>query len=316
MTLPPELWLHILTYLSDAGEVSLASHHVSKRSARLATLCLVSHAFNVLAEPLLYSTGFVTAESLEPFARTVICTHDRPTEPRAFTPSRKGKLVYVLSKIVLGCGLWLTNFHSRTRLAFVHFPARLTLRQMGHLTGLLYALRSCIQTLYLSMPFKDSDLRIPLHEEIGVNVNSALASLDSITEFYATSWVFLRWSTGLPIPQWGSLRRMALNYVGVDDAFVQSLSQMTSIDICVVIIPRSLEISHQDSVTLQQSERGTRIIVANPSYFLKAMEMEVSSLRSTSIIQHKAVQNMPISYDQSGWMLDRMIAGDMWAFDW
>ncbi|KAG9006394.1 hypothetical protein FRB94_000704 [Tulasnella sp. JGI-2019a] len=131
-----EIWLRIINTLRITKHPS-AYQLDTGCSAALASLCLVNHTFQYVAEPILYSLAFITPESLEAFSRTVALDGEHTGDELTFNPTKRGSWVKTL--------------------AFANFEDELTSAQAWRINRTLCSLRFGITRLLMGVNLPEEE---------------------------------------------------------------------------------------------------------------------------------------------------------------
>ncbi|KAG8994844.1 hypothetical protein FRB94_007406 [Tulasnella sp. JGI-2019a] len=226
--IPTEIWIQIIQ------QIGLPSHTSPYRLDRVSTttltrLCLVSRAFSVLTEPVLYSTAFITPETIESFSQAVELPQSRIDRIAPGTPTCKGALVSSLA---------LANFNS---------PESSNIEQIK---TILYAVQTSVVRLYLdtSRIMADPD---PMSLDLDIAIQCGLSTFSKIEELCLLHWD----SYSLPLAPWMTLKRIVIAYSCISANLMTQLSRMENLELCILAWPASVQVGSKD-FGLREIARG------------------------------------------------------------
>ncbi|KAG8852953.1 hypothetical protein FRB96_008472 [Tulasnella sp. 330] len=210
--LPNEIWLEIIHDLGRPRHPS-AYQLGSGCSRALAALCLLNRTFQDAAEPLLYSTPYITPGTLAAFTRTIISAEADMGDPLRLLPSKKGRLV--------------------KQLAIINFDKELGIRQIIYMACTLYALRPVIARLFFDVNMPHRDWTHPICDSGFASIRDAMQGMSSLEELYISegfkTWPGIRWTS-----PWPRLRRLALSRSGGHPAIIDTVDWIYSLQTCIV----------------------------------------------------------------------------------
>ncbi|KAG9027988.1 hypothetical protein FRB95_006994 [Tulasnella sp. JGI-2019a] len=215
-SLPTEIWIDIIQLFGLPSQTS--PYRLERASIfALTRLCLVSHTFHVLAEPVLYSTAFITPNSSESFSTAVTSPQSRADGFPSGKFTKKGALVKSLA------------------LADFGFPEAPHVQQIE---TILSAVGSSVLRLFIDTSRVDPTIiSASVCLDLDATIQDALSIFSKIEELCLLHWD----SYSLPLASWPTLKRIVIANSSLSTNLLAQLSRMKNLELCILAWPISVQ---------------------------------------------------------------------------